>query len=348
MDETELWLDRPDGTRIFIRQWTPERAVAAVQIVHGMAEHSRRYRRAAERLVQEGFVVWAADMRGHGQTAAAGKNDPARGGLSGHCADRGGFSLVVQDVAEISRALHRAYPQVPLFLMGHSWGSFIVQAYMETYCAGNSEDPAGVILSGTRGPGGMKIRLGAAVMALLATLMGRRRASRAARALSDGPFNRPFRPNRTPFDWLSRDEAEVNKYVSDPFCGMLCSVGFYRDMTEALNRIHRSEALERIPRNLPIYIFGGSADPVGDMGLGPTALVNAYRSLGVEDLEFVLYPDARHETLNETNREEVLENLVSWLTRHIASPYSGKAAPQAALLAESMLPTESALSVEAN
>jgi alpha-beta hydrolase superfamily lysophospholipase len=103
---------------------------------------------------------------------------------------------------------------------------------------------------------------------------------------------------------------------------MLCSAGFYRDLLGGLRDIHRPKAMARIRRDLPIYLFAGSADPVGDMGKSPTALVNAYRSLGIEDLEFVLYPDARHETLNETNREEVTGNLLAWLIRHCgaASP----------------------------
>jgi alpha-beta hydrolase superfamily lysophospholipase len=132
----------------------------------------------------------------------------------------------------------------------------------------------------------------------------------------DGAFNTPFRPNRTPFDWISRDEKEVDAYAADPRCGKLCSVGFYRDLVGGLRRIHKSESMNRIPRELPIYVFCGTADPVGKMGNSPTALVNAYRSMGIRDLEFVLYPDARHETLNETNREEVMENILAWLRGH--------------------------------
>jgi alpha-beta hydrolase superfamily lysophospholipase len=131
-----------------------------------------------------------------------------------------------------------------------------------------------------------------------------------------GPNNRPFRPNRTKFDWVSRDEQEVDAYANDPLCGFLCSAGFYRDLICGLHQIHRLEAMSWIRQNLPIYVFSGSEDPVGEMGAGPTALVNQYRSLGVKDLEFVLYPGARHETINETNREEVTDNLLSWINRH--------------------------------
>jgi alpha-beta hydrolase superfamily lysophospholipase len=156
-------------------------------------------------------------------------------------------------------------------------------------------------------------------MSCFAAFFGQRRGSPLARAVADGPYNRPFRPNRTSFDWISRDEQEVNIYVHDPYSGNLCSTGFYRDLVRGLYRIHQEEAMARIRKDLPVYIFSGSADPVGEMGAGPTALVNAYRSLGITDLEFVLYPGARHETLNETNREEVMDNLLSWINRRTAS-----------------------------
>jgi alpha-beta hydrolase superfamily lysophospholipase len=163
------------------------------------------------------------------------------------------------------------------------------------------------------------VRFGAALTAFLAHVRGPRGVSRAIWNLLDKPRNQPFRPNRTAFDWLSRDQAEVDDYVADPLCGQLCSLGFYRDMIGALARIHKPEALGKINPDLPVYIFSGARDPVGDMGEGPTNLVSAYRSLEVKDLEFVLYPNARHEALNETNREEVTENLLSWILRHWGS-----------------------------
>jgi alpha-beta hydrolase superfamily lysophospholipase len=313
MDELNTWISGAQGTRLFVRQWKPEgKRRGVVHIVHGMAEHTLRYKELAGRLCDGGFEVWAADMRGHGKTADPAVNKPGTGGLLGHCADRDGVSLVLSDIEELNRHIAEAYPELPLFLLGHSWGSFLTQAYIETY----RRSLGGCILSGTRGPDGLKIAVSAPVMKTLAFFRGVRNRSRVARALADGAFNNPFRPNRTNFDWLSRDEGMVDAFAEDPLCGKLCSVGFYRDLAVLLNRIHKPKAMEGIPRELPIYVFSGSADPVGDMGNGPTALVNAYRSMGITDLEFVLYPDARHEPLNETNREEVMENLLAWLSRH--------------------------------
>jgi alpha-beta hydrolase superfamily lysophospholipase len=220
---------------------------------------------------------------------------------------------VQRDIHGINLRIKAVHPEIPLFLMGHSWGSFLAQYYIEEH----SQSIAGCILSGTRGPGGLALTLGEPVMALIAALRGRQRSSKLSYAIACGSYNKPFKPNRTFFDWISRDEKAVDAYIGDPLCGMLCSSGFYRDMIGMLNRIHRPELMGAIRKDLPVYVFAGNSDPVGDMGKSPTALVEAYRSLEIADLEFVLYPGARHETLNETNREEVIEDCVAWLDKHI-------------------------------
>ncbi|MDR2159664.1 MAG: lysophospholipase [Treponema sp.] len=311
------WFHCGDGVRLYLHRWELPAGnrgagpLAVLHIVHGMAEHSLRYERLARRCTEKGVEVWAADLRGHGRTADPAINDPGRGGMPGHCGDGDGFALVTGDVEAINRRIRQERPGVPLLLMGHSWGSFIVQYQAERY--GNAD---GLILSGTRGPGGGIVAFGAGFFALIARILGPRRELAQARKAALGFCNRPFRPARTPFDWLSRDEREVDNFMADPFCFLSYSAGFCRDMLRGLKTIHHAEAMERIPRDLPAYIFAGSADPVGDMGMSPTALVNAYRSMGMEDLEFVLYPEARHEMLNETHREEVTDNLLSWILRH--------------------------------
>ena len=321
-DNSGDWFPMDDGTRIFLRRWKTASPRAVLHIVHGMAEHSLRYARLARRLNQEGIEVWAADQRGHGETAKNNNNKPGKGGLLGHCADGDSFARVTLDIDTLNRAIRNEYPGVPVFLMGHSWGSFIAQNYIENFDGKlPGDDPvilAGCVLSGSRGPNGIKITLGAPFMSFFAFIIGQRRKSALARTMADGPYNKPFRPNRTDFDWLSRDNNEVDAYAADPLCGMLCSVGFYRDMAGALKRIHKRDEMGKIRKELPVYVISGSADPVGDMGESPAALVVAYRHLEIKDLETVLYPDARHETLNETNREEVQENLLSWLLRHNA------------------------------
>ena len=193
----------------------------------------------------------------------------------------------------------------------------MVQGYIEQYANNSALPVKGCLLSGTRGPGGLKITLGALFLSIIARVKGPRRYSLISEALSSGSYNKPFKPNRTRFDWLSRDEKEVDAYIEDPLCGFRCSSGFYRDMIRGLAAIHKRQAIARIQRNLPIYIYCGSADPVGEMGASPTALVSAYQQQGISDLEFVLYPEARHEVHNETNREEAMEYILNWLLRHL-------------------------------
>ncbi|MCL2764085.1 MAG: lysophospholipase [Treponema sp.] len=313
MVQNESYFESHDGTRLYLYRWLPAAEPKAVlHIVHGMAEHASRYRLLAEKLTEAGIEVWAADQRGHGKTANPDINGPDRGGLLGHCADGNGFTRVTADLHNLNAEIHKIKPGVPLFLLGHSWGSFIVQNYM-VYT--DDIKIKGCILSGTKGPGDFMVKAGVPFMTLLAALKGQRKGSRIAKSIADGPYNKPFKPNRTAFDWLCRDDAVVDKYVLDPLCGFLCSSGFYRDLAKLLYNIHRAEAMGRINKSLSVYVFSGSADPVGDMGKSPTALVNEYRNLGINDLEFVLYPGARHEILNETNREEVIDNLLSWINK---------------------------------
>jgi len=319
MVQDDDWFECSDGTRLFLRRWRPAGPAppaAALLIAHGMAEHSGRYGRLAERLCAEGFEAWAPDMRGHGKTASEGGNDPGRGGLLGHCSDSGSLAAAARDLREIAAEMRKSLPGAGIFLLGHSWGSFAAQRCISGGWEGG-DGLDGCALSGTRGPGSLKARAAAPLLSALAALRGRRKGSPLARALTDGPFAKAFRPARTPFDWLSRDSAEVDAYCADPLCGFLCSAGFYRDLAAGLAEIHRPEAMARIRKTLPVYIFCGSADPAGDMGSSPTALVKAYSSLGIADLEFALYPGARHEPLNETNRGEVASNLIDWMRRRL-------------------------------
>jgi alpha-beta hydrolase superfamily lysophospholipase len=316
---TTSWLTVADGTKLFARKWKPEsKPVAVLQIVHGMGEHSLRYERFANRLCEAGIEVWAADMRGHGLTANLKVNSPAKGGLLGHCADRRSRSKLISDIHRVNLAAREKHPDIPLFLMGHSWGSFLTQLYIEDY-----REPrlAGCILSGTKGPdGGALVALGGPFLSLLMLFRKPRSKSRLAAALADGAYKKAFSPARTPHDWLSRDEAEVDAFVNDPLCGQMPSITFYRDLALTLHKIHLKKNMARIPHDLPVYVFSGSKDPVGNNGRSPTALIKRYTQLDLNDIEFVLYPNTRHELLHETNYEEVQENLLAWIKKHILSP----------------------------
>jgi alpha-beta hydrolase superfamily lysophospholipase len=310
----DFWLETHNEIKLYVRTWkcdAPPRAV--VNVVHGMGEHGGRYAAFAEFMCRAGVEVWCADQRGHGKTADVSVNDAANGGLYGHCADKGALMKLLLDINRVNERIKGAYPGLPLFLLGHSWGSFLAQNYIEF----SKTALTGCILSGTRGPSGLWLWGGIAYSRLVAAIHGVRHRSFFVNGLAFGGYNRPFAPERTPFDWLSRDEKSVDAFAGDALCGRLPTVGFFRDLQILLRQIHRGRNFDRIRKTLPIYIFGGSKDPVGEMGENVATLAERYKKVKITDVELTLYPDARHECLNEINREEVMTNLLRWLERHI-------------------------------
>lgn len=293
-----------DQLEIFVYHWSFEdrqEPRAIIQIAHGMAETAARYERFARSLVQAGYEVYANDHRGHGLTAG----HPNQVGITG----AEGFARMTEAMAQLTDIIAKRHPGVPVYLFGHSMGSFLAQQYMYTY----SDKVGGVILSGTNGKHPPTLRVGIMLAQLLASLQGSDHRSPLLMKLSLGSYNKPFRPNRTGCDWLSRDDAEVDRYIADPYCGGIFTAGFFRDFFRGLVDIHLLSNMERIPKQLPIYIFAGDRDPVGGMGKGIPQLMGMYDQLGIEQVTCKLYSDGRHEMLNEINREEVTNDVLMWL-----------------------------------
>jgi alpha-beta hydrolase superfamily lysophospholipase len=314
MAAEEFWFNTHNDIKLYVRKWKcGGRPRAVLNIIHGLAEHGGRYAGTAEFLSASGIEVWCADRRGSGRSADLTVNNPGNGGQHGHCADKNAVTKMILDIGKINEKIRNDHPGVPLFILGHSFGSFLAQNFIEV----SKTNLSGCILSGSRGPGGFEIKAGATFARFLAARRGVREKSLLLNSLVLGSYNKLFEPSRTAFDWLSRDEKVVDSYITDPLCGQIQTIGFFYDMLTLLQRIHRSRNMDRIKRTLPVYVFSGSKDPVGGMGESVTALVNRYKKIGIKDLEFVLYPDARHECLNEINRGEVLSNLLKWLERHI-------------------------------
>jgi alpha-beta hydrolase superfamily lysophospholipase len=282
----------PDGHPIEARAWLPEgEPSVAVQIVHGMAEHAARYERLATALVAQGWAVYAHDHRGHGGSVLAGE-DPGHMGQDG-------FSHAVQVVILLNRRMAEAHPGASRVLLGHSMGSFMVQRLL--YTLPGAMDAA--ILSASNGKPPPIANLGRVVARLERKRLGPRGKSALLDALSFRDFNRKFRPNRTDFDWLSRHEEEVDRYVADPLSGFLVTTQTWVDLLDALGELTLPANLARIPKSLPIYVFAGTRDAVGDMGRGVASLAEAYRRAGLRDVELKLYSGGRHEMLHETNAE---------------------------------------------
>lgn len=307
MQESAFSLVGDEGTRIHVYRWLPDsecNVKGVVQIAHGMSETAARYAEFAQQLTSHGFAVYANDHRGHGKTVE-------NLNLLGN-AGTDAFRWMASDMMNLGEVAAKENPDVPLFLMGHSMGSFLVQHLMY---AGHERYHA-FILSGTNGKRGL-LRIGERLALLQCSVQGASHPSMLLNALVFGGFNRSFRPATTPFDWLSRDSEEVKRFIDDPLCGAVCSAGFFRDFFKLLLDIHLPSNMKRIPKDKSVYLFSGEQDPVGLHGKGVLNLVSQYRELQLEDVEYRLYPGGRHEMLHETNRTEVAQHVVEWLERHM-------------------------------
>jgi alpha-beta hydrolase superfamily lysophospholipase len=296
------WQDS-EGVSIFTYVWQPEmaREKAVLQIAHGMAETAERYERVARALTDRGYIVVANDHRGHGKTADAADQ------LGIFAPDS--FHRMVTNMAELTDRIKQAHSGLPVFLFGHSMGSFLAQQYMYRF----PNQVSGVILSGSNGKQGGSLDIGAKLAALIAKIRGEHHRSNLLNKLSFGAFNKAFRPTRSDFDWLSRDVAEVDAYIQNPYCGAVFTAGFFRDFFKGLQEIHEEGNMRKIPKDLPIYVFSGERDPVGGMGKGVRQLLRMYHDLEFTQVSSTLYPEGRHEMLNELNRDEVTKDLISWL-----------------------------------
>ncbi|MCW5730795.1 MAG: alpha/beta hydrolase [Alphaproteobacteria bacterium] len=273
-----------------------------------MAEHGGRYGRFAAALAAAGIAVHAGDHRGHGRTAARAED-------LGFFAERDGWRRVLDDLWQINRNLAVQHPGLPIFFFGHSMGSFLGQQFMAEHGAAL----AGVILCGSNGPPGPLVTLGRLVAQIERFRLGPRGRSALLNQLSFGEFNRAFRPARTEFDWLSRDPAEVDAYIADPLCGFVCCTELWCELLANLPRIAAPEMLARLPRDLPLLVIAGTADPVSAGTRGLTRLLAAWQAAGLTHFAHIFYKDARHELLNETNRDEVTGDILRWLLDRLAS-----------------------------
>lgn len=305
MKTEEFSLIADDGKSIHTYRWSPDGAVkACILLAHGLAEHAGRYARVAASLTAAGYELWAPDHRGHGKTAAEGE--------LGWLAPKDGFRRVVSDMHCLADRIHADRPGVKLFLFGHSWGSFLSQGFISLY--GN--ELAGCILSGTALNRGPLLAVGGFLAKIGCLFKGEKRQSPLLNSMSFGSFNNAFKPNRTEFDWLSTDTAEVDKYIADPYCGFVGTFGLFRDLLAGLQWTGQPATIKSVPVKLPLYLFAGEKDPVGAATGAFASLALAYQDHGCSDLTVKLYPGCRHEMLNETIRDEVAKDLLSWLEAH--------------------------------
>ena len=292
-------LTAPDGHEIHVQTWRPAgEPLGLVQLLHGLGEHSDRYAAFGEACAQQGFVLVAHDHRGHGEHCD----------VYGFFAAAEGWHKVLKDALAVQEDTRQRFEGVPLVLFGHSMGSYIAQAFAMEF----TTPLAGLLLSGSTWPSRLLTIPARLIAHFESWRLGEEGRSAFLNKLAFGDFNKAFEPARTDMDWLSRDERQVDKYVADPLCGGEYTNRLWLDLLGGLRDISSENALRRIPADLPIMIMGGTDDPVGgDKGLGKLAF--HYAQTGHTRLKVKIYPQGRHEMLNETNRDEVTTDLLEWI-----------------------------------
>ncbi len=298
-----------DGMEIQVAKWLPEKEVKTVlHLVHGSVEYADRYRRFAEFLAEKGIAVYASDIRGHGKTAGSEEN------LSYFSDEKNGWDLAIQDLLKITGDIKNDYPGKPVFIFGHSMGSMLVRDYISKHGDGLN----GAILSGTGG-GRVMLQYTAKILSSLFMIFkGRKSRSPFLHKLLYGTLNDDIENPKTDMDFLSRDEVEVKKYMDDIFCGYTITPEYLHEMITGLIRIGKKKAYADTPEKLPVYLFSGGCDPVGGKdGKEVKRVHDSYKSAGLQDVTMKLYPEGRHEMLNEINREEVYGDIVEWMENRL-------------------------------
>ena len=291
-------------TELNCYRWIPEgRVRATVQLSHGMIEHILRYSDFAEFLNSNGIAVYGHDHLGHGNTTP---DD------LGFIAETDGDVVIVDDLFEVTKVVESEYPGIPHILLGHSMGSFVARRYITKY--GDHLDGAIIVGTGNQSP--MSVRFGLFIANYLCRHKGTHYVSpflnKVILESNDKRFDEPEMRNR----WISRDPESVRRYNEDPFCTFRFTSAGFRDLLTMIRRIESGEDFDRIPKDLPIILLSGSDDPIGDFGKGVEKARKALEDAGLRP-EMKLYPGARHEILNETNRQEVYSDILAWIERVI-------------------------------
>ena len=298
-----------EGTTLVGKVYTPivrANAKAVFQIAHGMAEHIERYEEFCTFLAENGYAVYIHDHAGHGKSVISDKE-------LGFFGEEDGWKTLVEDCRTVNQLAAGEFPDRPMIFFGHSMGSFIARAYTRLYSA----NLAGAIYCGTSGANpAAGIAIGLADM--IARSKGSHYHSEFINTLAFGAYNKKIKPARTEFDWLTKDEAIVDKYVADPYCGFLFTACGYRDLFTVLKSVSGKAWYQGLPKSLPVFLIAGECDPVGEYGKGVKQVYRDLKKTGHSDVSIKLYPGDRHEILNELDRQSVMEDIVKWADEKIA------------------------------
>lgn len=291
------------GQRLDARLWTPEgKPRAVVQLVHGLGEHIARYDDLAAALNAAGIAAAGHTQLGHGSKAP----------IRGYLADRGGWQHLVEDVHRLRGVIQEKYPDVPCFLLGQGMGGMVVRCYLAVH----GEGLRGAVLLGQGVPAARTLRLGRLIAGINCFLGGKRKPSETLEQLAFGHCGRPFQPLRTDYDWLSRDSAQVDRFMGDEYCSLTMTSGGYRDVLRGIRRAEDPRTFQQTKETLPLLFLSGDHDPLGNMGHAVETLAQRYRDAGSRQVEVRLYPDSRHDVLHETDRTKVFRDVIIFVDEH--------------------------------
>ena len=289
-------------TNIYARFTIPDTQpyLGIIQICHGMCEYIDRYEDVFKYFSERGFIVCGHDHLGHGHSADKGE--------LGFFADENGDKLLVEDTKRLTDSIKSRFGQLPYFLLGHSMGSFVSRLYAAKYAAALD----GAIFSGTGGPN-PAASFGVSAASGIMLVKGPHHRSKTLDSLAFGNFNKRCIPKRTDKDWLTRDSIVVDKYIKDPFCNFLFTASAFKNLFELSINANSPDWAKSVPTNLPIYLFSGDCDPVGNYGDGVKQVYRMLHKTGHTDISIKLYPGGRHEMLNEINKLQVYEDIYNWI-----------------------------------
>ncbi|MBR1852307.1 MAG: lysophospholipase [Lachnospiraceae bacterium] len=310
MKKTTFYFDSRDGeSKIYAVRYEPEedrlqggKPVAILQIIHGMAEYVERYEETAKFFTDRGFVVTGEDHLGHGKSVP-------EGGTYGYFCKQDPATVVVRDAHRLKKMTQSSYPGVPYFILGHSMGSFILRNYICRYGTGIQ----GAIIMGTGMPPAAAISGGKALCVQQKLLHGDKHVSKNLYKMAFAAYNARVPNARSDYDWVSKNEENVNRYIEDPLCGFVFTVNGFQTLFELISRMSDGDNLKKIPKELPLFLMSGNEDPVGEYGDGVKRVFDSLEALGMEHVMLKLYAGDRHEILNEADGEQVCRDINNWI-----------------------------------
>ncbi|MDR0852530.1 MAG: lysophospholipase [Clostridiales Family XIII bacterium] len=302
MIKNKQWMRAASSGRedIFSQLWVEDSGSprAVIQLAHGMAEHSARYDEFARFLAAHGFIVCMNEHAGHGSHAET----------LGYFAEKNGLDYVVSDMKALMDEVTADYPSLPVFLFGHSMGSFLSRKYITLY----GDTLTGCILSGTAGSN-PALGLGILLSSLQKKIKGPKSVGKFLSMMAFGSYTKKIKDPVNLCAWLSSVDDICIRYKEDDLCGFCFTASGYHDLFTLLREINRKNWFAKVSTALPVYLMSGAADPVGAYGKGVTQVYERLKDVGVSDLTMKLYPGGRHEMLNEANKYEVYEDILAWL-----------------------------------